>query len=107
MNNGVLRKFKVEDKASGTGLIQTLKREGVPVVGIQRNIDKVTRAMDSAPIIEAGLVHLPNNHPMISDLLREASQFPNAAHDDTIDPMMDAISDMTQPKPKIFAMPAY
>lgn len=89
-----LRHMKVEDKASGTGLIQTLKREGVPVLPIQRSIDKVTRAMDAAPSIEAGHVYLPRNAPFISDLLMEASQFPNAAHDDTLDPLMDAISDM-------------
>lgn len=89
-----LRHMKVEDKASGTGLIQTLKREGVPVLPIQRSIDKVTRAMDAAPSIEAGHVYLPRNAPFISDLLTEATQFPNAAHDDTLDPLMDAISDM-------------
>lgn len=89
-----LRHMKVEDKASGTGLIQTLKREGVPVLPIQRSIDKVTRAMDAAPSIEAGHVYLPRNAPFVSDLLTEATQFPNAAHDDTIDCLMDAISDM-------------
>lgn len=89
-----LRHMKVEDKASGTGLIQTLKREGVPVLPIQRSIDKVTRAMDAAPSIEAGHVYLPRNATFVSDLLTEATQFPNAAHDDTIDCLMDAISDM-------------
>lgn len=89
-----LRYMKVEDKASGTGLIQTLKREGVAVLPIQRSIDKVTRAMDAAPSIEAGHVYLPRNAPYVSDLLTEATQFPNAAHDDTLDPMMDAVKDM-------------
>lgn len=92
--DSTLRYMKVEDKASGTGLIQTLKREGVTVLPVQRNIDKVTRAMDTAPSIEAGHVYLPRNAPFISDLLMEASQFPNAAHDDTLDPLMDAVSDM-------------
>jgi phage terminase large subunit-like protein len=32
---GTLRSFNVEDKASGTGLIQTLKKEGIPILGIQ------------------------------------------------------------------------
>ena len=92
--SATLRHMNVEDKASGTGLIQTLKREGVPVLPVQRNIDKVTRAMDTAPSIEAGHVYLPRNAPFISDLLTEATQFPNAAHDDTLDPLMDAVSDM-------------
>ena len=92
--NGTLRAFKVEDKVSGTGLIQTLKREGLPMVGIQRNIDKVSRALDAAPMVESGNVLLPRNAPWLSDLLAEASAFPNGAHDDILDPMFDAISDV-------------
>lgn len=89
-----LRQMKVEDKASGTGLIQQLKREGVPVAGIPRDRDKVTRAYDVAPMIESGNVLLPANAPWLSDFLAEAAVFPNGQHDDQLDPMMDAISDM-------------
>ena len=46
--NGTLRGMYVEDKVSGTGLIQTLRREGVPVVPVQRNRDKLSRAHDAA-----------------------------------------------------------
>ena len=99
-DGGTLRAMKVEDKASGTGLIQTLKREGVPVLAIQRNIDKVTRAMDVAPQIQAGNVMLPESAPWLSDLLAEAAVFPNGAHDDQLDPLMDAISDMLNPQAK-------
>ena len=91
-----LRAFKVEDKVSGTGLIQTLKREGIPMVAIQRDRDKVTRAYDAAPMIESGNVLLPRNAAFLSDLLAEATVFPNGAHDDQLDPLFDAISDMTQ-----------
>lgn len=91
-----LRAFKVEDKVSGTGLIQTLKREGIPMVAIQRDRDKVTRAYDAAPMIESGNVLLPRNAAFLSDLLAEATVFPNGAHDDQLDPMFDAIADMTQ-----------
>ena len=92
--NGSLRQMKIEDKASGTGLIQQLKQAGVPVAGIQRNKDKVTRAYDAAPMAEAGNVYLPDSADYISDLLAELSGFPVAAHDDQVDPLMDAISDM-------------
>lgn len=93
---GSLRSFKIEDKVSGTGLIQTLKREGVPVIGIPRRAgeDKVTRAMDAAPSIEAGLVMLPRQATWLSDFLAETGAFPNGAHDDQCDPMMDAVSDI-------------
>jgi predicted phage terminase large subunit-like protein len=89
-----LRAMKVEDKVSGTGLIQTLRREGIPVLGIKRNTDKVTRAMDAAPFIESGNVLLTSDCPHLSDFLAEASAFPNGAHDDTIDPMMDAVYEL-------------
>ncbi|HEX72692.1 MAG TPA: hypothetical protein ENN65_05210, partial [Candidatus Hydrogenedentes bacterium] len=96
---GALRAFKVEDKVSGTGLIQQLKREGIPVVGIKRlaGQDKVTRAYDAAPYAESGNVLLMRGCPGLSDFLAEASAFPNGAHDDTIDPMMDAVKDIMQP----------
>lgn len=93
-DTGTLRAMKIEDKSSGTGLIQTLGREGVPIKAIQRSIDKVTRAMDVAPSIEGGLVYINTEVNCISDYIREHNQFPNSKNDDTVDPSMDAISDM-------------
>lgn len=91
---GMVRSMNIEDKVSGTGLIQTLKREGIPVKAIERDKDKITRAMDVSPLVEAGNVYLPENAPFLSEYLREFSQFPNGAHDDQIDPTMDAIVEM-------------
>jgi len=93
-NAGALRAFKVEDKVSGTGLIQKLKREGIPIIPIQRNIDKITRAMDAAPYVQSGNVILLRNLAHLVDFLSEASVFPNGTHDDMIDATMSAISDM-------------
>ena len=95
---GTLRGFKVEDKASGTGLIQELKREGIPIIGIQRATDKVSRANDAAPFIESGNVLLPEEASWLSDFLAEAAAFPNGAHDDQLDPMMDAVTDILTDK---------
>lgn len=97
-NAGPLRAFKVEDKVSGTGLIQKLKREGIPIVPIQRNIDKITRAMDAAPYVQSGNVIILRNLAHLVDFLSEASVFPNGAHDDMIDAAMSAISDMSAPQ---------
>jgi predicted phage terminase large subunit-like protein len=91
-----VRSFNIEDKVSGTGLIQTLKREGVPVVAIQRNTDKITRAMDAAPFVQAGNVLLPEDAPWLSDYLAEFAAFPNGTNDDQCDPTMDAIKDILQ-----------
>ena len=89
-----LRAMHVEDKVSGTGLIQTMRREGLPVLAVPRNRDKVSRGHDAAPFIEAGNVLLPETAPWVSDLLAEAEAFPGGAHDDQIDPMFDAIADI-------------
>lgn len=90
-DKSTLRAMMVEDKVSGTGLIQTLRREGIPILPVQRSNDKPSRAHDSAPFIESGNVYLPIDAPWLSDFLAESSTFPGGAHDDQLDPMFDAI----------------
>lgn len=105
-----LRKMLVEDKVSGTGLIQTLRREGVAIKAVQRNKDKISRGHDAAPFIESGNVLLPEDAPYLSDFLAESSTFPGGAHDDQLDPMFDAINEVQaapaepveQPEPEAY-----
>lgn len=101
-----LRGMWVEDKSSGTGLIQTLAREGVPVIPMQRNKDKISRANDVLPIVESGQVYLPQNAEFLSAYLSEFGTFPMGAHDDQIDPTIDAISNMMQQSTAIYAVGA-
>lgn len=92
-----LTKMKIEDKTSGTGLIQNLKKKGIPVEGIPRTKDKLTRAYDGQPFLEAGLVVVPEDAPFTSDLCEEVDKFTkddSHMHDDQIDPMLDAINDL-------------
>jgi len=89
-------RFVIEEKAAGTGLIQQMKREAIPVEGIERNIDKVTRVKDAQPFIEIGCVVLPqdNSVPWLKDFISECAQFRadgKAPHDDRVDAMADAI----------------
>jgi len=103
-----LRAMKVEDKVSGTGLIQTLRREGIPILPIQRNRDKVSRAHDAAPFIESGNVLLPEWAHWLEDLMNEVKHFPAGAHDDMLDPMFDAIAEVQNARaerPKAVAIP--
>lgn len=97
-SQGQLRQMKVEDKASGTGLIQGLKSKAqIPVVGIQRDKDKYTRLMDVLGYIESGYIMLPEEAPFTSDFLAECEAFTaddSHMHDDQVDPMMDAINDL-------------
>ena len=81
----------IEDKASGIGLIQTLKRTGIPIVGIPRSTDKITRMHCGTPLIESGNVYLPEDAPWLSDYLSEFAAAPNGKNDDQIDPTLDAI----------------
>jgi predicted phage terminase large subunit-like protein len=96
-----LRKMQVEDKSSGTGLIQTIKLPpyNIPIEPIERNKDKLTRVMDVLTYIDCGQVHLPESAPFTSDFIAECESFTaDDSHDfdDQIDPMVDAINDMLQ-----------
>lgn len=97
---GALQRIAVEDKASGTGLIQDIKRDNqIPIFPIQRNKDKYTRVSDILGYIEAGYVSVPQESPFVSDFIAECEAFTandSHAHDDQIDPMCDAIVDMLQ-----------
>ena len=93
-----LRQMLVEDKASGTGLIQDLAEDGgIPVAGIERTKDKLTRVMDIVSHIDVGNVCVPAEAPWVNDFITECDSFTaddTHAHDDQIDPMVDAITDM-------------
>lgn len=93
-HSGTLRKLMIEDKASGTGLIQQMKQAGIPVEGIPRNRDKISRAYDTAPQMEAGNVMFMQGNEHMSALLGELSTFPRGSFDDCVDPLMDAVQDM-------------
>ncbi len=86
----------VEDKSSGTGLIQTLKLQTrIPVMAIQRHVDKLTRAEDILPTIESGRVYLPFDkiHGFNPVFLSECEGFTrdnSHKHDDIVDNLIDA-----------------
>jgi predicted phage terminase large subunit-like protein len=90
-----LKCMYVEDKASGSGLVQTMTREtNIPVIAVQRNKDKVSRARDVHPYIAAGRVHIPVTAPWKAAFMLEFSQFNvemTHKHDDIIDTVIDAV----------------
>ena len=98
---GQCRKMMVEDKSSGTGLIQTVKLPpyNIPIEPIERDKDKLTRCMDALPYFECGQVAIPENAAFTNDFVAEAEGFTaDDSHDfdDQLDPCFDAISDMLQ-----------
>lgn len=90
-----LKSIYIEDKASGTGLIQALKKETrFPIIAVQREKDKLSRAEAALVYVDAGRVHVPKRMPWTDAFLAEMSQFTRNdthAHDDIVDCLVTAV----------------
>ena len=76
----------IEDKASGTQLIQELVADGLyAVTRYQPQSDKIMRMHAQTAMIENGFVHLPKAAPWLAAYLHEMTTFPNGRHDDQVD----------------------
>ena len=76
----------IEDKASGTQLIQELIHEGLhAVTRYQPQSDKVMRMHAQTAMIENGFVHLPKEAAWLAEYLHELTVFPKGKHDDQVD----------------------
>jgi len=76
----------IEDKASGTQLIQELTREGLyAVTRYKPQFDKVMRLHAQTAMIENGFVRVPEKAPWLVEYLNEMTVFPNGRHDDQVD----------------------
>jgi predicted phage terminase large subunit-like protein len=76
----------IEDKASGTQLIQELIADGCHGVTLyQPDCDKVMRLHAQTAMIENGFVHIPESAPWLVEYLHEMTVFPNGKHDDQVD----------------------
>jgi predicted phage terminase large subunit-like protein len=79
----------IEDKGSGTSLIQDICQEnnsGMPnPIGVVPEGDKITRMSAQSAKIEARQVYLPKQAPWLGDLKAELLQFPHGRHDDQVD----------------------
>ena len=84
----------IENKQSGIGLIQELRRENMmPIKKLQALKDKYSRAPDASPSVECGLVYLPHPSiaPWITDLRDEVKAFPVGSNDDQVDCLVYAV----------------
>ncbi len=76
----------IEDKASGTSLIQELKRETrIPVKPIKANQDKIEYVHAVTPLLKSGKVFIKENESWTDDFLRECEEFPYGEFDDQVD----------------------
>ncbi len=76
----------VENKASGQSLTQSLQRETtLPIVPVNVDGDKVSRAHTITPYWESQRVFAPEGAPWLGDFEDELYVFPKAPHDDQVD----------------------
>jgi len=76
----------IEDKASGTQLIQELVELGLhAVTRYQPQADKIMRMHAQTAMIENGFVHLPREAGWRAEYLHELTVFPGGKYDDQVD----------------------
>lgn len=90
----------IEDKASGTQLLQEFRQEGFSAAtAYKSNEDKVMRLHAQTGKMENGFVHLPREAPWLADYLHELLAFPSGRYDDQVDSTTQALDWFGQPKP--------
>ena len=85
----------IEDKANGSAVIETLKKEISGIIAINPEGGKVARAYAVQPEQEAGNLYLPDPSldPGIETFLSEVSSFPTpTVNDDEVDAMTQVIN---------------
>ncbi len=90
----------IEDKSSGTQLIQDLKNDGVLNVVEYKpppGADKVMRLHACSDRFENGRVLVPANAPWLDDYLVELIGFPGTKHDDQVDSTTQALDYLREP----------
>jgi len=86
----------IEDKASGTQLIQELVRDGVyGATRYKPEMEKVMR-LHSVSNIEDGFVYLPTEADWLADYIHELTTFPGGKHDDQTDSTSQALDWLKQ-----------
>ena len=82
----------IEAKASGMPLTDELRQAGIPVVNYSpgKGQDKITRVNTVAPILESGMVYVPETR-WAEELVEECAAFPFGDYDDLVDSTTQAL----------------
>ncbi len=86
----------IEEAANGAAVVASLRHDIAGIIPIKPSGGKEARVNACAPAIEAGNVYLP--HPLmpgfgwVQAFIDECAAFPNAAHDDQVDAMSQALA---------------
>jgi predicted phage terminase large subunit-like protein len=84
----------IEDKASGTQLIQDLLNDGVQETARyqpKNASDKIMRMHSVSSTIENGFVHIPTHAEWLAQYLHEMATFPKGKFDDQVDSTSQAL----------------
>jgi predicted phage terminase large subunit-like protein len=82
----------IEDKASGTQLIQELVSEGMHAIQkYEPTMDKIIRMHSVTSTIENGFVQIPDKAAWLNDYLHELVSFPKSKYDDQADSTSQAL----------------
>ncbi len=87
----------IEDKASGTQLVQELIYDGF--YGVRRyepTMDKIMRLHAVTSTIENGFVHLPEKAEWLGEFIHELTSFPKGKYDDQADSTSQALEWLRQ-----------
>jgi len=86
----------IEDRASGTQLIQDLQRQmfGVRPYDPPPKTDKIMRLHTQTAAFENGFVLLPAHAPWLADYIGELTGFPGTRYDDQVDSTTQALDYM-------------
>ncbi len=83
----------IED-AFALSFIQEIRREGLPIQDLKADRDKWSRALPASARMDAGSIYFRANAPWLADFEEELLQFPNGAHDDQVDCLSYAVSEL-------------
>jgi predicted phage terminase large subunit-like protein len=89
----------IEDKASGTQLIQDLKNEyvfSVTPYSPPPGTDKIMRLYAQTAVFENGRVLMPRRASWLADYLNELTSFPGSKYDDQVDSTTQALHHMRE-----------
>ena len=95
-------KILIEDKASGTQVIQDLKADGVHAVTAYQpptGTDKIMRLHAQTALFENGRVLLPSRAPWLADYVTELTSFPGSRYDDQVDSTTQALDHLRLRRP--------
>lgn len=84
--------IRVETKANGAAILDTLTIDIPGLLGAEVELDKVSRAHAASPRLEAGNFAVPHpnlggEYAFVGDFFHELKMFPNGQNDDQVDAM--------------------